>query len=106
MCNFVQKIGLISLRLTFGGSPCPNKWCVTSVLCTDLANNILHCEEWNPSEINSPHTINLPSPSYLDESIPFAKASNLDVLIPEDDKGRVDDFIDDGFVIVPDIEEN
>jgi hypothetical protein len=42
----------------------------------------------------------------LDESIPFAKASNLDVLIPEDDKGRIDDFIDDGFVIVPDIGEN
>jgi hypothetical protein len=101
-----EQIGLISLRLTFGGSPCPKEWCVASELCMDLANDILHCEEWNPTEINSPHTINLQPPSYLDESIPFALASNLDVLIPEDDKGRVDDFIDDGIVIVPDIEEN
>jgi hypothetical protein len=103
-----EQIGLISLRLTFGGSPCPNEWCVTSELCTDLANDILHCEEWNPTEINSPHKINLPPPSYLDKSIPFALASNLDVhvLIPEDDKGHVNDFIDKGTVIVPDIGEN
>ncbi len=43
-----QEFSLVSLRLTFGGSPCPNEWCIASELFIDLANDILHCEDWNP----------------------------------------------------------
>lgn len=42
----------------------------------------------------------------LDFSIEYAQAKQLDVDIPEDDCGRVDDFIDDGIVIVPDLGDN
>jgi hypothetical protein len=78
-CTIMYKgLGLVSSRLTFGGSPCPNEFCIASETLTDLANDILHCRDWDPKELTSPHA-------------------------PE---GRVDDFIDDGIVITPDIGEN
>jgi hypothetical protein len=40
------------------------------------------------------------------DHIPFAPAAVLDVTILEDDMGRIDDFIDDGIAIVPDLNEN
>jgi len=101
-----QDFGLLSLRLTFGGSPCPNEWCVASELCTDLANDILHCKEWKPQELFSPHAAKLLPPIYLDVAIPFAPAATLDVHIPNDNMGQIDDFIDDGIAIVPDLNDN
>jgi len=55
-----ENFGLVSLRLTFGGSPCSNEWCVFIEICTDLANDILHCKEWEPEKIFSPHAKTLP----------------------------------------------
>lgn len=103
MCG---NLGLISLRLTFGGSPCSNEWCTFAELCTDLANDILHSPDWNPSLLSSPHQTKLHPAQYLDDSIPFASAAELDVEIPHDDMGRIDDFIKDGIAIVPDINNN
>jgi hypothetical protein len=101
-----EEFGLPSLRLTFGGSPCPNEFCIISELCTDLANDILHCPLWNPADIKSPHSDLLPDPITLDESIPYHQAKELDVEIPDDDWGRIDEFIADGISIVPDIGNN
>jgi hypothetical protein len=103
MCD---QYALLSLRLTFGGSPCSNEWCTFAELCTDLANDILHCKEWDPNLLHSPYHHLLPPPIYLDDSIPFNQAADLDVDIPPDDMGRIDDFIDDGIAIVPDIDNN
>lgn len=50
-----EQYGLMSLRLTFGGSPCPNEWCIFSEICTDLANDIFHCQDWQPHLFQSPH---------------------------------------------------
>jgi hypothetical protein len=71
-----------------------------------LANDILHCSDWDPSVLSSPHQSKLPPAQYLSNSIPFAPAADLDVDIPNDDMGRIDDFIDDGIVIVPDLKDN
>jgi len=71
-----------------------------------LANDILHFQEWDPNEISSPHARNLRTAEYLSDTIPFTQAKELDVDLPPDDQGRVDDFIDDGIVIVPDIGKN
>ena len=101
-----KEMGLTSLRLTFGGSPCPNEFCIASELCSDLANDLLHCQEWDPKEISSPHAGKLQDPILLDRQIPFAQAKDLDVDIPNDNWGRLDNFIDDGIVIVPDLQDN
>jgi hypothetical protein len=101
-----KEFALPSLRLTLGGSPCPNEFCVVSELCTDLANDILHCPHWDPNKDKSPHVRLLATPRLLDQSIPFGQAKDLDVMIPSDDYGRVDDFIDDGIVVIPDLGEN
>ncbi len=58
---------------SFGGSPCPNEFCVISELCTDLANDILHCPQWDPTELKSPHIHLLLEPNLLEESILFGK---------------------------------
>jgi hypothetical protein len=106
-CTIMYKdFGLTSLRLTFGGSPCPNEFCIASELCTDLANDLLHCPHWDPSKLFSPHAEKVLPPQYLKENIPFATAKDIDVDIPPDDWGKVDDFIDDGIVVVPDIGDN
>jgi hypothetical protein len=53
-----------------------------------------------------PHQEKLRPPGYLEASIPSAEATELDVDIPFDDMARVDDFIYDGIVIIPDINDN
>jgi hypothetical protein len=106
-CLMYKGWGLASsLRLTFGGSPCPNEFCVASETCADLANDLLHCPEWSPEAIYSPHSALLSPPCYLDQDILLGKAAPLDVSIPLDKWGRVDVFIDDGITIVPDIGDN
>jgi hypothetical protein len=101
-----KNFGLPSLRLTFGGSPCPNEFCLISELCTDLANGILHCTDWDPEILRSPHANKLSNPRLLDDSVSFGQAKALDVEIPPDDQGRIDNFIDDGIAIIPDLGNN
>jgi len=91
---------------SFGGSLCPNEFCVASELCTDLANDLLHCPDWQPEKVHSPHSNLILDPLLLEDSVPFRQAKELDIDIPVDDWGRIDDFIDDGIAIVPDIGNN
>jgi len=87
------------------GSPCPNEFCL-ALECTDLANDILHCPHWDPQEISSPHSAKVEPAKYLPADLPFVPAECLDLELPQDDWGKVDDFIDDGIVIVPDLGDN
>ncbi len=48
----------------------------------------------------------LPPPLYLPDDIPFSQAAELDIDIPFDSSGRIDDFIDDGIAVIPDLENN
>jgi hypothetical protein len=106
-CTITHKeFALPGLRLTFGGRPCAYEFCVASEMCTDLANDILHAKEWNPRELHSPHANKIPEPILLDDSIPYAPAEELDVNLDGDENGRIDDFIDDGMVVIPDIGDN
>ena len=52
-CNTVTQIeelmlAFMNLRLTLGGSLCPNFWCSMSEIMCDLVTAILHNDEWNP----------------------------------------------------------
>ena len=101
---FHDGLAFVSLRLTFGGTPCPSEFCTASELCADLANDILHDSSWDPFELQSPHAAF--QPKYQGENEPFVQALELDVELPVDNMGLVDVFIDDGITIVPDIGDN
>jgi hypothetical protein len=106
-CSIIYKnFALPSLRLTFGGSPCLNEFCLFSEMCTDLANDLLHCKDWDPAVLSSPHAAKLSNPLLQPTEIQFKQAKDLDVSIPLDTWGKIDEFIDDGIVIVPDINQN
>jgi hypothetical protein len=75
-------------------------------MCTDLANDILHCQEWDPSVLSSPHAKKISDPILQPTQKKFKQAKSLDVGIPLDTWGKLDDFIDDGIVIIPDINQN
>jgi hypothetical protein len=94
------------LRLTFGSSPCPNEFCLYSELSADLANDLLHCPDRKPAELGSPHAASLPEPKLSAETIPFTQARPLDITLEPDDWGKVDIFINDGMVIIPDLKQN
>ena len=42
----------ISARLPFGGSPCPNDFCLLSDMITDTINDLLGRENWNHKEVH------------------------------------------------------
>ena len=48
------KLAIISLRLTFGGKPCPSEWCTLLEMVTDLANALLSEPNWDPDSLYSP----------------------------------------------------
>ena len=97
---------LIALRLTFGGRPCPSLWCDISEPICDLTNDILRCQEWDPSILHSPIQAKIPPPKFLADDIPFAEALPTIVEIPEEDDGKADLYIDDQATWVPDIGNN
>ncbi len=94
-----EKLALPSLRLTFGGSPSPNHFCLFSELSIDLANELLHCHDWDPNLLCSPHTSKNSDPIIKDPTNEFAIAKPLDA-------GKIDVFIDHGIAITPDLNDN
>jgi hypothetical protein len=56
-CTQLVKIGilLMMLRLSFGGKPCPFEWGIISKTIWDLANVILHNNDWDPKELIAPN---------------------------------------------------
>ena len=101
-----QDLAFLALRLTFGGSFCPPAWTAISEMMTDLANDILHCPDWDPNESHSPMQDDLPTPRPLPDDIPFAKALPTAIRSHPATWGTVDSFIDDFIAVVPDIGDN
>ena len=94
---------LAAVRLAFGGKPLPNEWGYISKTVTNLATDILHCDEWDPSEIHSPFQHMMPKPKPLPPHIPFAPAKILIVALPQEDHSKFDVYIDDTVAIGPDL---
>jgi hypothetical protein len=98
---------LVPLRLTFGGFSNASEFCNCSETVCDITNELLHCEDWDPSEIHSPIQNQIPStPLTMDSSIPFAVALPLAVDIPIESIGKADNYIDDLIVIILDDSDN
>ena len=72
---------LLSLRLPFGGSPCPSEFCLLSDIITDIINDLLECDDWDPEKVHSKYVSSIPAPSSLPPNIPFGKAIFIDDII-------------------------
>ena len=86
---------LISLRLPFGGSPCPSEFCLLSDMITDAVNDLMNCKIWNPKTIHSDYVNKIPPAKSLPIDIPFEKAKEMSVDLPDDELCKSDVFIDD-----------
>jgi hypothetical protein len=98
-----EEIAIVALRLTFGGSACPTKWCSISEAATDLTNALLHHPDWDPSELFSPSSDLIPPRKYLPEDVPFGVGKELVVDVPVNPRGMSDVFIDDTFTQAVDV---
>jgi hypothetical protein len=96
-------MAIISLRLPFGGAPCPYEWGVISESICDLANALLQDEKWDPLTLSAPTT--LPPRKTMDDDIPFGIGRKLIVDIPVDPRGTIDCYIDDTIGLTVDTEE-
>jgi hypothetical protein len=96
----------VYLRLTFGGSPNPPTWCNFSEIVTDLANEIMQCDEWDPSTLYNPDQSETPMPVREKDNEHYAPARQMAVSIPPTIEGRVDGFIDDLINVFLDVERN
>jgi hypothetical protein len=97
---------LVSLRLPFGGSPCPSDFCLISDMITDTINDLLACEEWDPREVKSDYVNKVPPPRPLPDDIPFARARELSVSLENEPCAKADCFVDDIMSITVDKGDN
>ena len=97
---------LVSLRLTFGGAPCPPTWsCISETIC-DLANDLMVCPAWDHTKLRSPIQAIIPPPARLPEHIPLGPAVKLAVTFPREEQGKTELFIDDFAPIALDVGDN
>jgi hypothetical protein len=96
-CTQLVEIGilLMMLWLSFGGKPCPFEWGVISETICNLANAILHSNDWDPEELFAPNQHLVPERELLDNNAPFAKGAELIVDIPVDPRGIHNVYIND-----------
>ena len=97
---------LIPSRLPFGGSLCPNEFCLISDLITDAVNDLLENDSWNSDEISSDYCNKIPSLKTLDEGIPFGMTRELSVDIPMSIHGKADVYIDNIITVAVDMNDN
>ena len=100
------KYILLALRLPFGGSPCPSEFCLVSDVITDIINDLLACEHWDPYWMHSKFVKSIPGPRPLPADVPFAPALETSVPNLEQDRCSADVFIDDVITVGVDIGNN
>ena len=87
-------LAIASLRLTFGGRPNPSEWGAASESITDLANAILHCDEWDHDELFAPSSLLIQPAEALPDEVPFAEGKELIIDVPVDPRGINEVYID------------
>jgi hypothetical protein len=105
-CCVLNNLLIIPLRLTFGGSSCPNLWGTFSETICDLANEIIQNEAWDHKVLFDALSHQIIVPKRIPPDIPFSAALPLAIDVPFNDKGKGDVFIDDNIFITPDINDN
>ena len=104
-CTSIDDLLLVALRMTFGGAPNPSQWSDVSEMITDLANDLVRRDDWDPSAYHSPHQHLLDTEEAVDNDkgsvdkmSAFGKADYFAVNYPPyDDLPRFDCYLDDIF---------
>ena len=97
---------LISLRLPFGGSPCPSEFCLLSDMITDTINDLMICKKWKPDLLHSDYIKIIPQAKPLPVDVPFAQARTMSVSCDEEISCKSDVFVDDIITLGVDINDN
>jgi hypothetical protein len=107
----IDGLLLMALRMRFGGSPNPAQWSDVSEVVTDLANDLVRRNDWDPQQFKSPHQALLSTDEAVDndrgEIRPddaFAEPEFFAVDEPEDNMERFDCYLDDIFGVFMDRE--
>jgi hypothetical protein len=89
---------LIVLCLTFVGAANLSQWSDIGKLATDLANNLVQDDGWDPDMDFSPHQHLLNDlVKFEDSVVPIAQVSKLAIHLPADDAHKFNCYIDDIF---------
>jgi hypothetical protein len=96
-CTYLpeEELAIVSLRLSFGGRPCPQECVVLAEPICDLTNMILKSNDWDPKDLFSPYQHLVPEKQPHHENVPFGEAKELAVDIPVDPRGQAVVYIDD-----------
>ena len=99
----VRDLAFVSLRMPFGGRPCPSLFGDFSETITDLSNAIARDETWCPEELHSPLQHLIPATKCEPDDIPFSQALPTSVSLPDDEGTyKADVYIDDILVAMLD----
>mmetsp|Transcript_24276 Transcript_24276/g.35973 ORF Transcript_24276/g.35973 Transcript_24276/m.35973 type:complete len:268 (+) Transcript_24276:414-1217(+) len=101
-----ENLAIISLRLTFGGSPGPYEWGVLSEFICKLVNEILQNERWDQEKLFAPNSSLVPKKKTLDDDVPSEEGRDLIVDVPIEPKGFVDIYIGDMIELTVDLKKN
>ena len=85
----------LAMQIPFDAAGCPTKWCCFSEHIGDLWNDLIQCKDWDHHEIYAPNQKFIPQPKKLPPEIPFKQAKEMAVVIPINDLGLVDMYIND-----------
>jgi hypothetical protein len=98
-----KDLTLLYLCLTFGVSPCLNKWGAFLEPICNLATAILHNDSWDQTKLHSPTQKLVLPPRTMDNNMPFGIGKELIVDIKVNPKGTHDIYINDMIPLTVDI---
>jgi hypothetical protein len=97
---------LITLRLTFGGSPCPPLWGLISETMINVCNSLIINKLWDHEKLFDLISGQLNEIISLRDATHFHPAKELSVKLPQSDIGLADIYIDDSIGVAPDVASN
>ena len=97
---------LVSLRMPFGGSPCPSEFAIVADIMADTINDLLTDTNWDHTKIYSDKFHTIPEPVPLSDDIPYAPAREMSIHIPLEKHGKSDVYVDDLITITHDQGDN
>ena len=101
-----RDFALISLRLTFGGSPNPSFWGDIAEPIADLSNALLACPDWDHKSFYSSIQHKVPLTKESDDITPFAQALPMSVDPASPIQPKADIYIDDITTVAVDTGDN